>query len=247
MIGLAHQIGRGFIAAALAAAGVFGTAGAAAQPAAFPPSTAYAWTPEEFVGGGRTPDGLPAGSRKPVVLMVGDEDDAMQGIFVDLFQHALAAAAGDPEAALPLAAERAAPERANPQPIALSTYLRQTADRALVIVRGVDHNLLVDNFGRLFPWPEFGAGALPFGLSPAGRRKAVGDEVGDPNFSGAPYDRLDWAEAGDAGGVYLPHLIRDWYARAVFDHYLKGDGEARERLQGPDPFGELTSVRREVR
>ena len=208
----------------------------------------FAWTPEEFFGGGRTPDGLPAGSRKPAVVMIGDEDDAMQNIFVGLFQNALAAAGGDPEAALPLAPERAVPERrTNPQPIALGTWMRQTSDRALVIVRDVDHNLLVDNFGRMFPWPEFGKGALPFGLSPSGRRKAVGDELRDWNFSGAPYDRLDWAEAGDAGGVYLPHLIRDWYARAVFDHYLKGDGEARERLRGPDPFGELTSVRREVR
>ena len=208
----------------------------------------FAWTPEEFFGGGRTPDGLPAGSRKPVALMVGDEDDAMQGIFVDLFQNALAAAGGDPEAALPLAPERAVPERrTNPQPIALGTWMRQTSDRALVIVRDVDHNLLVDNFGRMFPWPEFESGALPFALSPAGRRKAVGDEIGDPNFSGAPYDRLDWAEAGDAGGVYLPHLVRDWYARAVFDQYLKGDREARGRLRGPDPFGDLTFVRQEMR
>ena len=210
--------------------------------------TPFTWTPEEFFGGGRTPDGLPAGSRKPAVVMIGDEDDAMQGTFVGLFQNALTAAGGDPEAALPLDPERATPERrTNPQPIALSTYMRQTSDRALVIVRDVDHNLLVDNFGRMFPWPEFGKGALPFGLSPSGRRKAVGDEIRDRNFSGAPYDRLDWAEAGDAGAVYVPYLIRDWYARAVFDHYLKGDGEARERLQGPNPFGSLTFVRQEMR
>ena len=41
-------------------------------------------------------------------------------------------------------------------------------------------------------------------------------------------------------------LVRDWYARAVFDHYLKGDEEARGRLKSPDPFGDLASVRREI-
>ena len=207
----------------------------------------FTWTPEEFFGGGLTPDGLPEGSRKPVVQMIGDEDDFVQWVFLRLFQNALAAAGGDPAAAFPLAPERAVPERrANPQPVALSAWLRQTSDRALVIVRDVDHGLLVDNFGRMFPWPEFRKGALPFGLSPSGRRKAVGEEIRDRSFSGAPYDPLDWAEAGEAGAVYMPHLIRDWYARAVFDHYLKGDGEARARLKSPDPFGDLTSVRREI-
>ena len=209
--------------------------------------TPFTWTPEEFFGGGRTPDGLPVGSRKPVVQMVGDEDDFVQGVFVGLFQNALAAAGGDPATAFPLAPELAVPERrANPQPVALSTWMRQTSDRALVIVRDVDHGLLVDNFGRMFPWPEFRKGALPFGLSPSGRRKAVGGEIRERDFSGAPYERLDWAEAGEAGAVYVPHLVRDWYARAVFDHYLKGDGEARGRLKSPDPFGDLTSVRREI-
>ncbi len=84
------------------------------------------------------------------------------------------------------------------------------------------------------------------GLSPSGRHKAVGEEVRDRSFSGAPCDPLGWTEAGDAGATYLPHLVRDWYVRAVFDHYLKGDGEAHRRLQGPDPFGDLTFVRREI-
>ena len=42
------------------------------------------------------------------------------------------------------------------------------------------------------------------------------------------------------------YLVRGWYARAVFDHYLTGDGEARGRLKSPDPFGDLASVRREI-
>ena len=84
------------------------------------------------------------------------------------------------------------------------------------------------------------------GLSPSGQRKAVGGEIRDRSFSGVPCHPLGWAEAGDAGAAYLPHLVRDWYARAVFDHYLKGDGEARGWLKSPDPFGDLASVRREI-
>ena len=208
----------------------------------------FTWTPEEFFGGGRTPEGLPEGSRKPTVQMIGDEDGFVQWVFQNLFQGMLPAAGGDPKAAFPLEAERAVPDRrANPQPVALSAYRRQTSDRVLVIVRDVDHGRLVNNFARMFPWPEFRKGALPFALSPSGRRKAVGDEIRERNFSGAPYDRMDWVETDDAGSVFMPYVVRDWYARAVFDRYLKEDPAALERLKGADPFGEMTSARRELR
>ena len=210
----------------------------------------FTWTPEEFFGGGRTPDGLPAGSRKPVVQMIGDEDSFVQWVFVNLFQQMLAAAGGDPKLGFPLEPERAAPDRAtNPQPVALSAWLRQTSDRMLVTVRDVDHGRLVDNFARVFPWPEFRKGALDFALSPSERRKPVGGEIGDRDFSGEAYDLLGWRAADDdaVGSVYMPYVIRDWYARAVFDHYLKGDAQALERLRGADPFGDRTSVRRELR
>ena len=209
----------------------------------------FTWTPEEFFGGGETPGGLPAGSRKPVVQLIGDEDDFVQWVFVTLFQHMLAAAGGDPSLGFPLAPELAVPDRrSNPQPVALSAWRRASSDRVLVIVRDVDHGRLVDNFPRMFPWPEFGKeDALPFALSPSSRRKPVGGEIGNRDFTGEPYDLLGWRVAEDGAPVYLPYVIRDWYARAVFDHYLKGDGQALERLQGSDPFADLTSVRREMR
>ena len=63
--------------------------------------------------------------------MIGDEDDFVQGVFVGLFRNALAAAGGDPATAFPLAPELAVPERrTNPQPVALSAWMRQTSDRA---------------------------------------------------------------------------------------------------------------------
>ena len=211
-----------------------------------PPS---AWTPEEMASADETHAGLPVGSRTPVLLMIGDEDDCVQRTFVTLFQSAVARAGGDPATAFPLAAERAAPDRTdNPQPVALSAWQRAVADRLLVIVRDTDHFTLAEDFARLFPWPAFQRGALPFGQTPQRTRKPTGAAAFDPDAPpGAAYTQLGWAEAEDGRAIYLPHVVRDWYARAWFDWHLKDDAAARGRLRGPDPFGSLTSVRRDVR
>ena len=209
----------------------------------------FAWTPAEMFGAGVTRDGLPVGSRSPLLLLIGDEDDFVQRTFVSLFQSAVAQAGGDPTQAFPLAAERSAPDRMdNPQPVALSAWLRATSDRVLVIVRDTDHFTLAEDFARLFPWPAFRRGELPFGQTSQRVRKPTGTAAFDPPAApGASYTQLGWAAVGDAGSVYLPHVVRDWYARAWFDWHLKDDADARSRLRGPDPFGALTSVRREVR
>ena len=216
----------------------------------------FTWTPEEMSGAGEGRGGedgagsLPAGSRKPLLIMIGDEDDFVQRVFIGLFQSAVAAAGGDPTLAFPLASERALPRRMeNPQPVALSAWRRAVSDRMLVIVRDTDHFTLAEDFARLFPWPEFLRGALPFGQTPERIRKPAGERaLGPPPAEpGERYTQLGWATAGEAGEVYLPHVIRDWYARAWFDWHLKGDRDARERLRSPDPFGAMTAVRREVR
>ena len=209
----------------------------------------FTWTPEEMYGAGETADGLPVGSRQPTLIMVGDEDDFVQSIFVTLFQARLAAAGGDPTLAFPLAGERALPDRLeNPQPVDLANYQRATGDRILAIVRDTDHDILVADYARDNRRPAYQQGAISAARSPVRRRKATGDaalELSPP--SGESYYQLDWAETGDGVPVYLPHLIRDWYARAWFDWYLKDDQEARRRLQNDDHFGELTYTLREVR
>ena len=208
-----------------------------------------AWTPEEMFGAGETPDGRPAGSRRPLLLLIGDEDDFVQRVFVELLQTTVARAGGDPAEAFPLADERAAPDRMeNPQPVALSAWRRAMSDRVLVIVRDTDHVTLAEDFPRRFPWPAFRRGEIPFGQTPERTRKPVGDRAFDlPPPPGAPYVQPGWTTAGDAGEVYLPHVIRDWYALAWFDWHLKDDPKARERLANPDPFGAATSVRSDLR
>ena len=209
----------------------------------------FSWTPPEMFGAGETEEGLPAGSRKPVAILIGDEDDFVQNVFIGFLQGAVAAAGGDPAAAFPLAPERAAPDRMeNPQPVALSAWRRAMSDRALVIVRDVDHGILVDDFDRYFPWPQFRRGEQPFAQTPERVRKPTGAAAFEmPTGPGEPYTLLGWAEAPGHGEIYMPHAIRDWYARAWFDWYLKDDPAARARLLEDDPFGAATSARIEMR
>lgn len=202
----------------------------------------YTWTPEEMFGGGETPDGLPIGNRKPVLQMIGDEDAFVQGIFINLFQSGVSEAGGDPAIAFPLDAERALPYRIhNPQPVALSAWQRTVSDRALVIVRDVDHDILAGDYRRNSP----NRNARPITRS----RKPTGAAALDPSAASGPpetYNLLDWTTLADGTPVYMPHLIRDWYARAWFDWYLKDDQDAHNRLLNPDPFGSHTSVRAEI-
>ena len=208
----------------------------------------FTWTPEEMYGAGETAEGLPVGSHKPVLNMIGDEDDFVQFVFVSLFQATLAAAGGDPTLAFPLEPERALPERMeNPQPVALSAYRRGTGDRILAIVRDADHGTIVDDFARDYSWLAYHDGEIPFAQTPIRNRKPTGEAAfAPPGAPGEAYYQMDWATVPDAGEVYLPHLIRDWYARAWFDWYLKGDEAAHQRLQTEDPFGNLTHVRRDM-
>ena len=208
----------------------------------------FTWTPEEMYGAGETADGLPVGSRRPTLVMIGDEDAFVQGVFINLFQTAVSEAGGDPAAAFPLEAERAWPDRAeNPQPVALSGWQRSIGDRSLVIVRDVNHDLLVREFDRNSAWLNYQRGDASRRSGWRSIRKPTGAEAFRPQPPrGEEYAPLDWAELGDGSVVYLPHLIRDWYARAWFDWYLKGDEAARQRLQSPDPFGALTHARTEV-
>ena len=129
--------------------------------------------------------------------MVGDEDDFVQGIFVGLFQSSVAAAGGDRAAAFPLAAERAAPERMeNPQPVALSSWRRAVSDRLFVIVRDTDHFTVAEDFARLFPWPEFERGSLPFApdpRTPTGSPREKRSSARRRRRRGDPYTQLGWA------------------------------------------------------
>ena len=206
------------------------------------------WTPEEMRGVG-DPLEVAFRSRKPLFLMVGDEDDFVQDIFIGLFTNALRRAGGKPGQAFPLAAERAAPDRIeNPQPVALSAWQQALSDRVLAIVRDTDHGTLVDDVPRMFPWPAFMRDEVPFAQTPARTRKPTGDAAfKDQPPPGESYEALSWRTFADGSQAYLPHVVRDWYALAWFDWHLKGDSAAQSRIAGTDPFGAMTHMRKELR
>ena len=88
---------------------------------------------------------------------------------------------------------------------------------------------------------------MPFAISPQRNRKLTGEDAFENEYiPGEPYTLLGWARLGDGSETYMPHVIRDWYAHAWFDWYLKDDEDAHRRLQNADPFGEMTSVLLEV-
>ena len=120
-----------------------------------------------------------------------------------------------------------------------------------VIVRDTDHFTPSPRISRgCSPWPEFERGSLPFAPTPERHRKPTGEAVFGP-----PARRRRETHTPSSAGArparlarsISPHVVRDWYARAWFDLWLKDDAAAREELRGEDPFGELTSVRRDLR
>ena len=84
---------------------------------------------------------------------------------------------------------------------------------------------------------------LPAAAEP--NRKPTGEAPFAPSPPASEsYTQLGWTQLDDGSDVYLPHVVRDWYAAAWFDWHLKDDASARERLAGDDPFGTITHVRK---
>ncbi len=209
----------------------------------------FTWSPREMLAGEGAPEGAPGGIAKPLLLVIGNEDAFVQRVFTGLFRRAVGAAGGDPAKVFPLEAERALPDPVeNPQPVALSAWSRAMSSRVLVTVRDVNHTALVEDAPRYLSWPAFQRGDIPFGADPRRLRKPTGPAVLEASPEpGEPFDLLGWTVLEDHGEAYLPHLVRDWYLRAWFDWHLKGDLEARRRLEDGDPFGDVTRVRMDLR
>ena len=68
----------------------------------------------------------------------------------------------------------------NPQPVALSAWRRAVSGRMLAIVRDTGHFTIAEDFARMFPWPMFRGGELPFGPTPERTRKPTGAQAFGP-------------------------------------------------------------------
>ena len=159
-------------------------------------------------------DGLPAGVSKPLLMVIGSDDDFIHMVFRRIHWQMFKAAGGDPRENYPLAAEQPWPTAENPQPVALSCYKRATAEKMFIIFRDENHGSATDDIGEHFkPGATIKGERVP--LSPDAKPKS--------------YEILGWIKEGGKD-VYLPHLMRNYFVTNWFDWQLKDNEAARARL-----------------
>ena len=207
------------------------------------------WEPPGIFGDGLAQDGQPAGNPNPVMQIHGSEDAFVQSVFRGLMWNTLSAAGGDPEDIWVLAAEREIPTDENPQPISRNAYARATGDKAIILVKDLDHDSLTSDFptlaSRQNPLIADGESHWIDGTW-TDRRKAVGEDVFNSAFRGDPFQPIGWRTA-NGEELYMPTFIRNYYTRNWFDYYLKGDQEAGIRAtRNPIADTGLLDVRTEM-
>ena len=196
------------------------------------------WEPPGIFGDGRAQDGQPAGNPKPVMQIYGSEDAFVQGVFRGLMWNTLSAAGGNPEDIWVLEGERALPTDENPQPVAQNAYNRATGDKAIILVKDLDHDALIEDFPAMASRrnPLIVDGQEYWARESRALRKAVGEDVLDPNFRGEPFTVIGWRTVGGED-IYIPTFVRNYYTRNWFDYYLKGDADAGRRAT-EDPIAD---------
>ncbi len=184
------------------------------------------WEPPGLLGRGLAEDGQPMSSAKPIMLIHGSEDAFVQLVFRGVMWNSYVVAGGDPADIWQLEGERLLPTDENPQPIARNYYNRAVGDKAIVLVRDLNHGTLVTDY--LAESAHLSNAESRF----IANRKAVGEDVLNPNFVGRPYKQIGW-EKVNGHDVYLPVFIRNYYTRSWFDYYLKGDQEGLRLKENP--------------
>ncbi len=177
------------------------------------PST---WEPGDgFPNRSDAPD-RPDGVTKPIAFLSGAEDDFVDFVFRKLFLDLWTMTGGDPTEMFPLRAERQTPTHANPLPIVASSYARARGPKLSVLAADVEHTIYGDTLGANIPYH------LTKDRVRGSTRFAKGDDRLDPAFEGEAYDLLGWRGNERGERVYVPHQLRNHYAVAMFETYVKG-------------------------
>ena len=172
------------------------------------PST---WEPGDgFPDASGDPD-RPDGVTKPVAFLSAAEDGFLDFVFRTLWLETWTASGGDPGEMFPLPAEQATPTADNPLPIVASSYARATGPKINVMVADLNHDQFIDPY------------IFTLGSTRRWQRFPKGDEREDPSFRGESFELLGWAADADGNQQYLPHQIRNHYAVAMFNTYVKED------------------------
>ena len=172
------------------------------------------WEPWGGFPGDQVGD-LPAGVSKPVMLVIGSDDHFVHGVFRGMHWQLFKAVGGDPRENYPLPLEQPWPTADNPQPVARAAYERATAEKMLLTFRDEGHSSAMDDVKDHF---------VP-GTVIQGNRVPLSPDIAQSEA----YEVLGWIKDGGYD-VYLPHLMRNYFAVNWFDWILKGDESARSRL-----------------
>lgn len=178
--------------------------------------------PSTWEPGGGFPDtsgdpDRPDGVTKPIAFLSGAEDDFLNFVFRTVWMDTWTGSGGDLDEMFPLPAEQAVPTADNPLPIVASSYARATGPKINLMATDVNHDLFTDNVGIDIPY------SLTVGSSMQGARFPKGAERDDPSFRGESFELLGWAADAEGNQQYLPHQIRNHYAVAMFNTYVKQD------------------------
>ena len=178
--------------------------------------------PSTWEPGGGFPDtsgdpNRPDGVTKPIAFLSGAEDDFLNFVFRTVWMDTWTGSGGDLDEMFPLPAEQAVPTADNPLPIVASSYARATGPKINLMAADVNHDMFTDNVGIDIPY------SLTVGSSMQGARFPKGAERDDPSFRGESFELLGWAADAEGNQQYLPHQIRNHYAVAMFNTYVKQD------------------------
>ena len=178
------------------------------------PST---WEPGDGFPDASGDPNRPDGVTKPVAFLSGAEDDFLNYVFRTLWTEAWTGSGGDPGEMFPLPAEQAVPTADNPLPIVASSYARATGPKINVMATDANHDLFTDRVGFNTPY------SLTAGSTKWGTRFPKGAERDDPSWRGESFQLLGWEADAEGNQQYLPHQIRNHYAVAMFNTYVKQD------------------------
>lgn len=178
--------------------------------------------PSTWEPGGGFPDASgdpnrPDGVTKPVAFLSGAEDNFLNYVFRTLWTEAWTGSGGDPGEMFPLPAEQAVPTADNPLPIVASSYTRATGPKINVMATDANHDLFTDRVGFNTPY------SLTAGSTMWRTRFPKGAERDDPSWQGESFQLLGWEADAEGNQQYLPHQIRNHYAVAMFNTYVKED------------------------
>lgn len=178
--------------------------------------------PSTWEPGGGFPDASgdpdrPDGVTKPIAFLSGAEDNFLNYVFRTLWTEVWTGSGGDLDEMFPLPAEQAVPTADNPLPIVASSYARATGPKINVMATDANHDLFTDSVGFNTPY------SLTAGSTMRATRFPKGAERDDPSWRGESFQLLGWEADAEGNQQYLPHQIRNHYAVAMFNTYVKQD------------------------